>query len=337
MTRSIRNAGVARRTLLWFGAITAALSMVIIFGAVTHWPLYSLAYDHLGVGQNLMLQKMRGGFARAEGPFGDATVAGFAMALGFLSLVVSRKEFRSFEFHIAILCLALAGLAATQARGAWLGAAVGFVAAIVYGRSETGSTLTRQAMIAAAAGGSTALAIASLGMAGRAADAADSASYRSVLLERGIEEFWRNPLFGIPHAQLELHLADLRQGEHIIDFVNSYLYYSLVGGIFGLILFALPFIRVPIGVWRVRGVKRISPDLRTYFCYCFAALAAQAVMLAFTSLAEVQTLLLIGTFGMAGIRFAPDRRPMLVRIEQRVVPQGSAGPKPRQVPVNSPT
>jgi O-antigen ligase len=56
-------------------------------------------------------------------------------------------------------------------------------------------------------------------------------------------------------------LEEMRQGQGIIDIVNSYLQYALEFGLVGLGLFLLLILVVLRGVWRTRSAARKSNDI----------------------------------------------------------------------------
>jgi O-antigen ligase len=111
---------------------------------------------------------------------------------------------------------------------------------------------------------------------GRSADA--SIVYRQRLAERGWEIVLAHPIFGdqFPWPEME----DLRQGEGIIDLVNSYLGVALAYGFSGLFCF-LSFILL--GLTRVyartRELANSDPDLSLFGGSLIACIVATLVMI----------------------------------------------------------
>jgi O-antigen ligase len=77
------------------------------------------------------------------------------------------------------------------------------------------------------------------------------------LLEVSIEVIKQNPLFGAPDVMQLPVMQQLRQGEGIIDIVNSYLGIALDSGLVGLSLFTGVFIAVALGIFK--GMRSL-PD-----------------------------------------------------------------------------
>jgi O-antigen ligase len=61
--------------------------------------------------------------------------------------------------------------------------------------------------------------------------------YRQDLFSRGMEEAYKHPLIGQSVPDVMASLIDLKQGEGIIDFVNTYLFILLTTGFIGLVAF----------------------------------------------------------------------------------------------------
>lgn len=78
---------------------------------------------------------------------------------------------------------------------------------------------------------------------GEPASAGDSSiDYRKALLDTARALVRDNPWFGVPNYYA--HMEHLRQGEGIVDLVNTYLYIALAYGLVGLTLFVMPFVIV---------------------------------------------------------------------------------------------
>jgi hypothetical protein len=67
-----------------------------------------------------------------------------------------------------------------------------------------------------------------------------SVSYRTQLLDQAMIVFWQSPIFGSLHYLQNPALESMRQGQGIIDIVNSYVGVALAYGGIGLALFVAP-------------------------------------------------------------------------------------------------
>ena len=132
-------------------------------------------------------------------------------------------------------------------------------------------------------------------------------NYRSELFRRGMEEFWKSPIFGDSFTNVVARMQDMIQGEGIVDFVNSYLYFALFAGGIGLVLFCLSFL---IPIFRLASIRtQLIPGSadRDVAGFCLALLASGAVMLAFTSYPQRPSIFLLIASGIALMMRVPRR------------------------------
>ena len=132
-----------------------------------------------------------------------------------------------------------------------------------------------------------------------------SVDYRAQLWQRGLEEFRERPLLGDSYRDVVARMPDLIQGEGMVDFVNSYLYFALLVGLLGLVMFIL-FLGVPsVRIWLARrklAQGRLELDVAAF---CFGALVSAAVMFALTSFIPRAALLVMIVTGFAGALIKP--------------------------------
>jgi len=173
------------------------------------------------------------------------------------------------------------GLIVSQSRGAWIAAGVGYlVRLLLQRRFGLLGIIAPIGLLAWAISGSVS-GEGQLGqLLGKSGQGEFTAQYRSRLLDRGLEEIGKHPMGQTPEG-LQITMDDMRQGEHIIDFVNSHLYIALVTGVAGGLLW--------LGLWiypitasmstksRLRKQQQMPLELPA------AGLAACFVALLFTS------------------------------------------------------
>ena len=88
-------------------------------------------------------------------------------------------------------------------------------------------------------------------------------------------------------------LRDLTQGEGIVDFVNSYLFVALIGGLVGL-AGLITALGVPIfATWRLQRHNLLIPSNGRPAAFAFSVATSVVVMLAFTSLGGRTTTMLV--------------------------------------------
>ena len=139
-----------------------------------------------------------------------------------------------------------------------------------------------------------------------------SIDYREQLLTNSRIVIMRNPWFGSTDFLETPEMEAMRQGENIIDIVNSYLAIALSQGLVGLGLFVSFFVFVMLGVYRA---MRTFPDKD-----CEEALLGRALLSAlFGILVTIFTVssitfIPIVYWSMAGVGVAYAQ---MIRVEQR--------------------
>lgn len=294
-TRAMNTPGGVKRALLWLMAATAILSAIVMYESLTSWPLYAGLEDRFGVRSTVLTVKFRGGWMRAYGPFLEALTLGFILVFGFAATLISRSAFVSRTKHRALLGLMLIGLATPQSRSAWLGTAVVIFGVALYRAKGRPFGL----VISGALTASILYIVSSWGKTN--VDAASTADYRTRLAQQGMEEFWKRPLTGDTLPHILARMSDLVQGEGIVDFVNTYLFYALLGGVIGFLILVACFV-IPIArLWKRRHRFPLQSPVRDAATYCFATLLASAVMISVTGFGGQPRLLTLLAMGLAGL------------------------------------
>lgn len=289
--RSIRSANDAREMIIALVIASIILSVLACYEATKTWPIYRMIYDHYGIALGNEVQvKMRGGIMRATGPFIESTSFAVWLSFGTFAGLTGSWIFKSRAHHWIVCGVLLAGLFAPQSRGAWLGLIIAFVFFQI-GKGRIGAMISGLvgATVFGAVGYGMARVIPQLGaMLGLNQSGTIMRDYRQDLFTRGIEEARKSLFFGADLDTVLDRLADMRQGEGIIDFVNTYLYVLLLSGIIGLIAFALGMF-IPILVMWIKSAK--YREIRNQPMPVIAALLGSLmVMLVFTSLSGRTTM-----------------------------------------------
>jgi hypothetical protein len=319
VSRGVRSRDDLRLCMLHLAVAATMLSVILLYEARSFWPMYNELHARFGVEAQLLI-KARGGIMRAGGPFLESTSMAMALTVCFLAAWLSRSAFRSRLHHRAVLAVLVVGLLVPQSRGAWIGLLIGMAVVDLYSR-RLDRLVLRTVVVGCA--GAVLFALAqttpdlseSLGMSGGSTATAD---YRRALLDRGTEEFWHRPVIGYSMPELTERLADLRQGEGIIDFVNAYLFFALAAGTIGLGVFVGAFVFYIRLALTAGG--RAAPD-RDVTAFIVAGLVMPMEMLFFTSLGGRCELFVYVFFAMATAlagtgtmpgreRGAPDPEPM---------------------------
>jgi O-antigen ligase len=255
-SRALRSPAAFRDAMMAFVIGALVLAVIGIFESAKGWLLYRSLEDALraywGFGEYLQ----REGTLRALGSSGQPIAFGYVMAvaIGFL-IYLQRGAAGRLQGALALLVL-LAALLASVSRGPWLGATVIALLALAPGR-PLGVRL--------AAIGVTSLAVAPLLFWTQAGATlvellpfagsvdAQNVMYRQRLLDAFFEVIAGNPLFGAYDYLLSPEVQQLRQGNGLIDVVNTYVGVGFSSGLVGLALFAGFFAAAGASVFRATG------------------------------------------------------------------------------------
>lgn len=252
-----------------------------IFESVKHWLLYTDLFFRWGGKIMEEAYLIRAGLLRAEASSGNAILLGYllAVALGFWLYLQSHLKTRG--PRIAVTMLLWVGLFACFSRGPWLGAILIYLAYAAF-RPGGASRLVKSLFVLVIVGGVVLASpighrIAESLPGGKASEG--SVTYRERLIERSWELIQDHPLLGDQFALSKME--DLRQGQGIIDIVNTYVGLTLFHGFIGLGLF-LGFILVALSKARraIRRARESDPDLALLAACIAACIVGTMFMLA---------------------------------------------------------
>jgi hypothetical protein len=289
VSRSARTAEDVRELFLYVYLAAFLGSIVAIFGMLRSWDLYEPFFGALNLVRPMgsTAIAVRGGFMRMGGPFDDYSAYGLFLAAIIACLPAFRQSFSKIGFPVVTGVL-LAGLFTTQSRGAWIGLLVGFV---VFQWLRD-----RRAMAAAVVAGGTAAYLLlstvlaptsrfseTLGVSGSAVGTGD---YRWRLLNLGLEQVAAHPLLGQTPDALEASLAELVQGQHIIDFVNTHLFIAMSTGVFGFAIWAVIWIAIVVRLASRSRREPLSTRRSGLSMVPVAMIVSSGVGLTFTSMID---------------------------------------------------
>jgi len=271
MSRGLSDARRMRDAFASFTAGCAAIGMIAVFEAGKGWLLYSSLPSILDVHWSYGSYMYRSASLRAIGTTGHSIILGYAMtaALGLhLSL---RPVYERSATWLAVGLLLTAAIGASLARGPWVGAAALLLTAAALAPNSK-ALLGRTALAAAF--------VLPLLMLTPMADRLisllpfvgsydeGSVDYRQQLYTVSMKVIMMNPLLGTPNYLATGALESLRQGEGIIDIVNTYLGVALFSGFIGLGLFVGVFVSGGLRIARklLRDIDKNSELHRTGRC-----------------------------------------------------------------------
>ncbi len=257
-SRSVRSRAAITDAMAAFCLSCTIMAVIAVFEALKHWPLYTALYVKWDPVALIDQYLTRGGSLRAEATAGHPLALGYllAIALGFWLYLLS--HLKSTPHKLLVPLVLCAGLIVTFSRGPWMGAIIIYVVYALLRRKRMSELFGAAAilLIAIALIGLSPLGdrIASMlpFMGGQVG--AGSLTYREILAARCWQLILAHPFFGDQLAYL--HMQDLRQGQGIIDIVNTYLFVTLFYGLAGITLFAGFFLMGLRKVWEARAVWR---------------------------------------------------------------------------------
>jgi len=252
-SRALKNLANFRDALMAFAVAALVLSAVAAFEFAKHWLLYTALEDALGVPWGTSIYLRREGSLRAQGSTGQPIPLGYVMAVAMGFFLYLRKSVPSPTVWMVGLAALIVGLIVPLSRGPWVGAAAMVLVFLATGPNAIRRFATLGAL------GAIALPLVLVSPAGPAiidhlpfvgTIQAENITYRERLLEISVQIILQNPFFGTVDAKQLSEMQELRQGQGIIDVVNTYVGIALGSGLVGLSLFAGFFVSVAVGIFK---------------------------------------------------------------------------------------
>ncbi|MBK9439980.1 MAG: O-antigen ligase family protein [Comamonadaceae bacterium] len=180
-------------------------------------------------------------------------ILGYVMAIAigvslYMTLYVTKRQFQLVAFS-----LLLGGIVAAFSRGPWVGAAaILFIYFVLEGKRgfkkiATGILLIALGLFILTVIGWSEKILSYMPFIGSVDS--ENVDYRKRLFEVSMDRIYENPWLG--SSDYLSKMEEMRQGQGIIDLVNTYLVVSLNSGLVGLSLFVLFFFTTLIGVSKV--------------------------------------------------------------------------------------
>jgi O-antigen ligase len=259
ISRWLKDLQDFRGALLSLVLAIMVAALIAIFEAYRHWLLYHSLLGVLGL-EGATSFMSRAGAIRAVVTAGHSIVLGYLMVTG-MGLYLYLKHFIRITLIRRLgMALLAAGLIASLSRGPWVGAAVLLVVFITTGRNAmprlaglAAAAVLALSLIAILPGGDKVINL--LPFIGSTEKG--SIDYRQNLLNQSLIVIERNPWFGSANYLETPEMESLRQGQGIIDIVNTYIQIVLETGLVGLGLFIGFFALI---LWRVYLAMRSIRD-----------------------------------------------------------------------------
>ena len=289
-SRGIKNMEQLRTVFVAFIIPALILSIIGILENGKSWLLYNSVYDHLGVEYDISHYIGRMGGIRAVTSFDISIIFGYflAVAMGFYLVIYPSIQSKIIKY-LGFLILSL-GLVSSLSRGPWVGATVLFIVYTLQGKNKFKKIsilallgMTLLAALLTVPGGQKYLNL--LPFIGTTES--ENVEYREKLFDNAIIVINRNPFLGTLGSDKYLQepeMQELRQGQNIIDIVNSYILVALISGYIGLSLFVSAFVSVIAGIISYkRYIKNKSVELHNIGSALVSILISIMLMIATAS------------------------------------------------------
>ncbi|NDY91154.1 O-antigen ligase family protein [Ideonella livida] len=288
------------RVLTVLAVVGVWLGVLAVAEFLLSWSMHRVAIFRWGLFWRLASDLERDGFLRAKGTMGQP------LALAGLSLVLSplaaglRHVVKARLHQVASLVGGnLAMLMASLSRGGMLimGGQVLLQGWLGRHRWRNVFLISLAALVSAVglAAVSTSFQRTFARLLGQA-DAEEVRDYREMLLESGMALVQQSPWTGVPNFMTQLE--HLRQGEGIIDLVNTYLAISLSYGMPVALCFLLMTVSLMVSLWRLRSRQGEDGGYRAVTDGLLLGLLGLAVFLYFMSYMNMMQSLLFISLGL---------------------------------------
>lgn len=250
ISRSVKDMKSFRDVLMSFVVAAMLASLVGVFEFVRHWILYASAGAALGVVWEPGYLA-RGDYLRASATSGQSIVLGYVIvvAIGFF-LALWQAVPKKLAYASGMLLL-FAGVVSPLSRGPWVGLVLLLLIFTLMGDKPM-----QRVLKFGLAGLPAGVALLFTDMGQKAIDYLpfvgtvdkENVTYRQNLFDTSFQIILDNPFFG--STDYLLHMEELRQGQGIIDLVNTYLIVGLNTGFVGLGLYVLFFALVMLAAFK---------------------------------------------------------------------------------------
>jgi len=252
-SRSLRNLQAFRDVLLSFVLASLVLALIACFEFAKNWLLYQPLISALNMGEGMTGYFVRDGMLRVVASAGHPIVLGYLMVVGLGLFLFLQHSIKHNYIRRSSMALLAVGIIVPLSRGPWVGAAVLLVVFIATGRYAA------RRLISLALAAMLVLNVISMLPGGErvinllpfvGSTESENISYRERLITNSTIVINRNPWFGSIDYLKTPEMEAMRQGQGIIDVVNSYISIALETGLVGLGLFVAFFIMILIRIFR---------------------------------------------------------------------------------------
>jgi hypothetical protein len=285
VSRSCTTSRAIAEAMAAFCLACATIAAIAVFESTKGWLLYVDIVTRWSNDSGGSFYLMRGDTLRAQASTGHALALGYLLAIAFGFWLALQSRVPDWRMRIGVGLLLWLGLGAAYSRGPWMGAvAMYFIFAALGPRAlrRMFKSLGAAALICVA------LAFSPLGarivkvlpFMGGSVDSGN-VLYRQRLATRAWELIQEHPWFGNQLAYTRMD--DLRQGQGIIDLVNTYAEIALFYGLVGLVLLVGFLLIGAARTYRMARLWRADTELSSLGVSLVASILGVLIMIATSS------------------------------------------------------
>jgi len=248
ISKSIKSTDQLKTCLFSLTLCLTPIALIGCFESLKYWKLYSSAFVNVLGEDSSLHYGLRGNSLRASANFANPIVYGYMLTIGMALLLFLRNYTQKKYIWIFIFTIFLSALYLTKARGPWIGFIVMVILYIWSGPNRLGN-LTKMSL--GSVGALAVISVTSFGeklfemipfLSSSGSHEASTIDYRLRLLDQASLLFQKNPLLGLVNYRETAEMEVMRQGQGIIDVVNSYVDIGLSYGLVGLGIFLFIFL-----------------------------------------------------------------------------------------------
>ncbi|HEX2542193.1 MAG TPA: O-antigen ligase family protein [Caldimonas sp.] len=243
-SRGLPNLHRMRHCFASYVGIGVVVAVIGLFETTKGWLLYSALPNFLDVRWGYGGYMARGDSLRASVSTGHSIVLGYVLTVALGLNLALRSWFPTNRSWWIVTLLLCAGIGASFSRGPWVGAAAMLMVALLMGPSPVArlGKVGALAVVVLPALMFTPFGPKIISLLPFVGDYdAGSVDYRQQLFNVSWQVLMQNPMLGSPYYMYDAAMQELRQGEGIIDMVNTYMGIALASGFVGLVLFCSVF------------------------------------------------------------------------------------------------
>ena len=284
VSRSCRSKPKIVDAMAAFCVMCCVMALEAVFESLRHWLLYQAMALRLSPGDYgaQLAYLMRNGVLRAQASAGHSLALGYLLAVAFGFWLYLQPHIESKLRRVSVLAVLWAGLLAAYSRGPWIGAVAIYFVTVALDPKAFGRMARAVATVVFLAG---VIALTPLGLRiaavlpflGGSVDVGNF-DYRQRLASTSWNIILVHPFFG--DQDFMSKMQSLRQGQGIIDLVNTYAGTALEYGLVGLALFVgFMLLGMIKGYAFMVGVRQRDGDLARLGTCLLASIAGTLLML----------------------------------------------------------